>query len=114
MKEPSDPSCRRVLLKFSATKGPSFNGIPFIQFEIEGQSFLLNQIRKMIAFISDLSRDELFEESTQIISSSFSEEFKYRVHKVKNFILIFIFLFLFFIFYFFYFLFFIFFIFYLF
>ena len=45
LKNADDPSCKRIIQRFYAQKCEYIDNTPFIEFVIEGQSFMLNQIR---------------------------------------------------------------------
>lgn len=70
-KEFSDSSSKRYILDFMIEKDILFNDVQFIVFSIKGQSFLLHQIRKIIAMIVCLQQNLI---NPQLIDSSFTSE----------------------------------------
>ena len=46
--QPDDPSCNRYIISFTAGDPVIIRGIEFIPLRVQGQSFMLNQIRRMV------------------------------------------------------------------
>ena len=63
-----DESTNRHIYELSCNEIIEYEGFQAIKFKIIGQSFLYNQIRKMIGFIVQICRDEL---DSKIIEHSF-------------------------------------------
>ncbi|KAL6058712.1 Pseudouridylate synthase 1 [Balamuthia mandrillaris] len=61
-KEKSDPSALRYIISFTCSEPFMLDGMEFVRLVINGQSFLLNQIRKMIGLVVLLVRKNLSEE----------------------------------------------------
>jgi len=64
----NDDSTRRHIYEFSCNDLIEFENFQAIRFKIIGQSFLYNQIRKMIGFVIQICRDCL---DTNVIENSF-------------------------------------------
>mmetsp|Transcript_16752 Transcript_16752/g.30447 ORF Transcript_16752/g.30447 Transcript_16752/m.30447 type:complete len:467 (-) Transcript_16752:230-1630(-) len=76
-KKSTDPSSNRYILSFQVQDpvlGP--DGIEWIPMQVVGQSFLLNQIRKMVSMAADATRGSA---STKIITDSLSCDQMMRV-----------------------------------
>jgi tRNA pseudouridine synthase len=58
-KEPSDPSCKRNMKSFTADAPVvTDSGVEWIMLSVTGQSFMLHQIRKMVACTVDVVRGQ--------------------------------------------------------
>lgn len=44
-----DPSCQRYIMDFSSSKPYLVDDIEYVKLTVKGQSFMLNQIRKMVS-----------------------------------------------------------------
>lgn len=56
-KEPTDPSARRVIKSFKVNPQPIIiNGTEWVSLKVHGQSFMMHQIRKMVAMVALIVR----------------------------------------------------------
>lgn len=58
-----DPSARRYIISFRCVDTFVSKGIEFAVLEIKGQSFMLHQIRKMVAIVIAVVRNIVHEET---------------------------------------------------
>lgn len=74
---PTDPKCQRYILSFEASTPfeTKENGMEWIQLRVEGQSFLLHHIRKMIALAVEVVRGQV---DLELISKTLNQE-KYEL-----------------------------------
>ncbi|KAL0116523.1 hypothetical protein PUN28_009885 [Cardiocondyla obscurior] len=61
--KPLDPRAKRYIISFSCTETFVSNGMEFAILEVKGQSFMLHQIRKMVAFIIAVARNMIPQET---------------------------------------------------
>ncbi|GAB1860044.1 Trna pseudouridine synthase a [Camponotus japonicus] len=66
--KPLDPRAQRYIIKFHCVETFILNGMEFAILEIKGQSFMLHQIRKMVAVVVGIARNIISEE---IINEAF-------------------------------------------
>ncbi|XP_011633417.1 LOW QUALITY PROTEIN: tRNA pseudouridine synthase A [Pogonomyrmex barbatus] len=62
---PLDPRARRYIISFQCSETFVSNDIEFIVLEVKGQSFMLHQIRKMIAMVIAIVRNMISEETIE-------------------------------------------------
>ncbi|XP_050449108.1 pseudouridylate synthase 1 homolog isoform X1 [Cataglyphis hispanica] len=61
--KPLDPRAQRYIIKFHCVDTFTLNGMEFAILEIKGQSFMLHQIRKMVAVVIAVARNIISEET---------------------------------------------------
>ena len=67
----NDPSCNRFIVSFKSEPALTMDGMDLIRVTIEGQSFMLNQIRKMVSMALEVTRRGLDED---VIERSLMDE----------------------------------------
>jgi tRNA pseudouridine synthase len=68
-KEPSDPSCKRNMKSFTADAPVvTDSGVEWVMLSVTGQSFMLHQIRKMVACTVDVVRGQATPEVLRLLS----------------------------------------------
>jgi tRNA pseudouridine(38-40) synthase len=68
-KEPSDPSCKRNMKSFTADAPVvTDSDVEWVMLSVTGQSFMLHQIRKMVACTVDVVRGQATPEVLMLLS----------------------------------------------
>lgn len=62
-RKPLDPRAQRYIISFRCAETFVSNGIEFAVLEVKGQSFMLHQIRKMVATVVAIARNMIPEET---------------------------------------------------
>lgn len=65
-RKPLDPRAKRYIMSFRCAKTFVSNNMEFVVLEIKGQSFMLHQIRKMVAFAVAIARNIVSEETLNL------------------------------------------------
>eukprot|EP01083_Nonionella_stella_P195125 719061_1 len=61
-RDPNDPSCARYITYFAVEELFTWKGVEFVRLEVRGQSFILNQIRKMVGLVIGAMRGKIEQE----------------------------------------------------
>jgi len=69
---PNDPARKRFIVSFKSEKPIVIDGIELIKVSVEGQSFMLHQIRKMVGLAAEVTRRDL---DLSLFDTAFTAEY---------------------------------------